>query len=252
MGSEALEKLVGIYEREREWQKAVDVGRELELLSGEKSNRIAHYYCELAEAARVAGDLDLARSYLKSSIRSESGALRGLLIRAAIAEEEQDHAQAVRLFEQVIEADRRFIPEVLPSLVSSYRVIGRQVDLESFLDRLIERDPTHKRDLAYAAILGSINDSVRLSECVREFVLHDEVLVNFIDPGQLEVQMSVEANERFQRILAGLRKLALKGARYRCSNCGYGTQRLIWHCPSCKSWESIHPVKSFQFEGLVA
>ena len=78
----ALEKLVYIYEREREWQKAIDAHRKLEMLSGTKSNQVAHYYCELADAARASGDRELARSYLKNTIRSETGQLRGALIRA--------------------------------------------------------------------------------------------------------------------------------------------------------------------------
>jgi lipopolysaccharide biosynthesis regulator YciM len=221
-------------------------------LSGEKSNRIAHYYCELAEAARIAGDLAAARAHLKSSVRSESGALRGSLIRAAIAIEEEDHAQAVRLLEQVIETDRRFIPEVLPALVTSYRKLERSQDLEKFLQHLLQQDPALKHDLAYAAILGSITSSRVLSECVRDFITHDEVLVHFVDLDELAADVDLQTQEKFQRIFLGLRKLAMMGARYRCANCGYGTQRLIWHCPSCKTWESIRPVKSFQFEGLVA
>ena len=50
----ALEKLVYIYEREREWQKAIEAQRKLEMLSGIESSQVAHYYCELAEAARAA------------------------------------------------------------------------------------------------------------------------------------------------------------------------------------------------------
>jgi lipopolysaccharide biosynthesis regulator YciM len=49
----------------------------LEMLSGTKSNQVAHYYCELADAARASGDCELAHPYLKNTIRSETGQLRG-------------------------------------------------------------------------------------------------------------------------------------------------------------------------------
>ena len=97
----ALEKLVSIYEREQEWQKAIDAHRKLEMLRGAKSSQVAHYYCELAELARAAGDRALAREHLRNTVRSESGALRGTLIRATLAREEQDYAQAIPLYEQV-------------------------------------------------------------------------------------------------------------------------------------------------------
>ena len=117
----ALDKLVSIYEREQEWQKAIDAHRKLEMLRGSKSSQVAHYYCELAELARAAGDRALAREHLRNTVRSESGALRGTLIRATLAREEQDYAQAIPLYEQVLAADRHFITEVLPPLLECYR-----------------------------------------------------------------------------------------------------------------------------------
>lgn len=251
MASEALERLVGIYEREREWQKAIEASRELEVLSGERSNRVAHYYCEMAEAARVSGDLAAARAHLKSSVRSESGALRGSLIRAAIAVGEQDYAAAIRLLEQIIETDRRFIAEILLQLVDCYRQTERTPELNRFLRKLIARDSNFGQDFAYAAILGSITDNEVLTECVRDFILKNDVLVEFVDRALL-TEPEFGGQEALKRISSGLRKLAMIGVRYRCVNCGYGTQRLIWHCPSCKTWESIRPVQGFQFEGLVS
>ena len=95
LGQAALENLVDIYERESDWEKAIEALRELEVLTGEKSTEIAHYYCELAERARLDGDLDLARRHLKSSVRSATGALRGTLIR-------DDIFQKIRLIQRNI------------------------------------------------------------------------------------------------------------------------------------------------------
>ncbi|MDX1562625.1 MAG: tetratricopeptide repeat protein, partial [Gammaproteobacteria bacterium] len=89
----ALERLVYIYEREGEWEKAIETHRQLEMLSGEKTPHVAHYYCELAEAALAEGDGAKAREHLKPTIRSPSGALRGTLIRARIAQDEKRHRE---------------------------------------------------------------------------------------------------------------------------------------------------------------
>jgi lipopolysaccharide assembly protein B len=248
----ALEKLVGIYEREREWQKAIDANRRLEVLNGEKSNRIAHYYCELAEEARAGGNRDLARQHLKNSVRSKSGALRGSLIRAALAREEGDYAQALRLYEQVLESDRTFIAEVLAELVDCYSATRRDKELDAYLRRLIAEDASLKRDLAHAAIVGSIHGVPVLAECVEEFILQNEVLTNLVDAKELGNASRAVREQAIERISTGLRQLALTNARYRCAECGYSTQRLIWHCPSCKSWESLRPIQNFQFDGLIA
>ena len=38
---------------------------------------------------------------------------------------------------------------------------------------------------------------------------------------------------------------------YRCTNCGYSTQQFIWHCPSCKLWETVRPIQSLPLENLL-
>jgi lipopolysaccharide biosynthesis regulator YciM len=246
LAESALEKLVHIYEREREWQKAIDARRKLEMLTGTKSAQVAHYYCELAEQARAAGDRELARSHLKNTIRSESGALRGALIRAALAREEQEYGEALALYEQVIGMNRHFIVDALPHLLECYRRTDRLADFDGYVRRQIEADPSLRRDFAYAAIIGDLGDSPALAECIEDFVFGNPVLADLVKRLPIE-----QRRVAMQRIAAGLRHIASSSARYRCSNCGYSTQRFIWHCPSCKMWETVRPVQTFQLETVL-
>jgi lipopolysaccharide biosynthesis regulator YciM len=247
----SLEKLVYIYEREREWQKAIDAHRKLEMLSGTKSNQVAHYYCELADQARAAGDRELARTYLKATVRSESGQLRGALIRAALAQEEESYTEAIALYEQVVGKERYFITEVLPPLMQCYRSIDKLSYLDAKIDGWIAADPTLRRDFAYAAILGNVTGSAALARCVESFVLGNEVLAKLVNAEELEKMPDDARADAIRRISEGLRKIAMSSARYRCSNCGYSTQRFIWHCPSCKLWETVRPIQSLPLETVL-
>jgi lipopolysaccharide biosynthesis regulator YciM len=248
----SLEKLVYIYERESEWQKAIDAHRKLEMLRGTKSSQVAHYYCELAEVARANGDPQLAREHLKNTVRSESGALRGTLIRAALAKEEQDYPQAIGFYEQVITADRHFITEVLPPLMDSYGSTGRNGDFDAYVSRWIAKDESLRRDFAYAAIIGDLTGSAALTNCVESFVLGNEVLANLVNADELKSLPVEQRHRAVKRIAQGLRKIAMASARYRCSNCGYSTQRFIWHCPSCKLWETVRPIQTFPLETVLS
>ena len=53
-------------------------------------------------------------------------------------------------------------------------------------------------------------------------------------------------------IADSLRTIAMANARYRCVNCGYSTQRFIWHCPSCKLWETVRPIQTVPLENVLA
>jgi lipopolysaccharide biosynthesis regulator YciM len=247
----ALEKLVYIFEREGEWEHAIEIQRRLEMLSGKKSPHVAHYYCELAEAALATGDTAKAREYLKSTIRSTSGALRGTLIRARIARGEGRFREAAGLYRQVLEQDRSFISEVLPDLMQCYEQDGRDQEFESLIRDLIERDPAATGEVAYAAILNELTRSPALASSIESFIAGSEVLSRLIDVHAIESEEPGERAAALERIAAGLRMLALSNARYRCGNCGYGAQRFIWQCPSCKLWETIRPIQSFQLETAV-
>ena len=252
MAVPALRDLVDIYERERDWSKAIETRRKLDSYTGEKSVEIAHYYCELAERARLEGDLELARQHLKSSRRSATNALRGNLVRASIALEEDDFSQAISLYKQMLSADRRLMAEILPLLDSACRETGREHELERYLGGLINKDRSVKRDIAYATIINELEQPPLIRECVAEFLMQNDALAPLIDIEHLQSLSSDQRQASLQRICDGLRHLAMSGTRYRCTSCGYSANRLIWHCPSCKSWESIRPVQAFQFAGLVA
>ena len=252
LGQAALENLVDIYERESDWSKAIEAHRALEVATGEKSTQVAHYYCELAERARIGGDLDQARQHLKSSVRSETGAFRGTLIRAAIAKEEEDYAQALRLYERVLESDQRLMVEVLPELIACYEATNRQAELERYFESLIAEGGTIKQNLAYSIILNGLIDPPILRRCAEDFILHDDVLTSIVDAKHIQSLSDKDRENEIVRISNGLQQLALASARYRCTTCGYSSQRLVWHCPSCKAWETIKPVQAFQLERLMS
>jgi lipopolysaccharide biosynthesis regulator YciM len=251
LAAAALDKLVGIYEREQEWQKAIEALRKLEMLRGSKSNQVAQYYCELAEAAKASGDRALAREYLRHTVRSESGALRGALIRATLAQEDQDYAQAIALYEQIISADHHFIAEVLPALLECYRASDQIGEFDKYIESLVIKDGSLHRNLAYAAIIGNLNGSAALTRLVERFVFEHSVLANLVNAGELRNLPAEQRGPAIQRIAQGLRTIALANARYRCSNCGYSTQRFIWHCPSCKLWETIRPLSTVPLETVL-
>ncbi len=246
----ALEKLVYIYEREGDWERAIDVHRQLEMLTGDKTPHVAHYYCELAERALATGDTASARQFLQNTVRSPSGALRGTLIRARIARGENQYRAAAGLYQQVIEQDASFISEVLAELLECYELDGRAEQFEAWVGALA-RNPATANAVAYAAILHGLTRSEALAEGIAAFIAGNEVLNHLIDVSALSAEDSGQREAMIERVAEGLRMLALSTARYRCNNCGYGTQKFIWQCPSCKLWETVRPVQRLELESAV-
>ena len=101
-------------------------------------------------------------------------------------------------------------------------------------------------------MIGSLTDSTTLATCVERFVFEHPVLANLVNAEELKTLPDEERHRAIKRISQGLRQVALSSARYRCSNCGYSTQRFIWHCPSCKLWETIRPIQTFALENVLS
>jgi lipopolysaccharide biosynthesis regulator YciM len=174
------------------------------------------------------------------------------LIKARIAMEEQDYSEALSAYEKLIAQNRDFISEVLPDFFECYRATGRLDDFERYIESLVSKDASLAGDIAYAAIVGNMTSSLALIACIEQFVLQDDVLIDLIDVNEIKSAGSEQKRAILERIAGALRKLALSSARYRCTNCGYSTQRFIWHCPSCKLWETVRPVQRFQLESVMA
>ena len=115
------------------------------------------------------------------------------------------------------------------------------------------KDPSLHRDLAYAAIIGDADAARRRSRAaVERFVLEHPVLANLVNAAELRALPAEQRSAAIERIAEALRTIALANARYRCANCGYSTQRFIWHCPSCKLWETVRPIQSVPLETVLA
>lgn len=249
---EALEQLCRIYEQEKEWQKAIDAGQKLEVLSGRSlALQIAHYYCELAEQAVEKKDFSTARAYVKKAQSGRPRTFRGALTRADIARATEDTKTALRLYNRIIDENTYLITEALPKLVEIYQSEGSIAQLEKSLRTLIKKNPEIKKDIAYTAIVNDIGDIDVIDECVEEYILNEPTLTEFIDVQHIAGEDGKSRRDALVKVRMGLSKLAASTPRYQCKECGFSTKRLIWQCPSCKDWETQRPFASVQFDSLL-
>lgn len=249
---EALEQLCRIYEQEKEWQKAIDAGQKLEVLSGRSlALQIAHYYCELAEQSATEKDFAAARTYVKKSQSGRPRTLRGALTRADVAQATGDIKTAMKLYDRIINESNYLIAEALPRLVTICREQGSTAALEKTLVSLIGKDASIKKEIAYAAVVNNIGGIAVIDECVEDYILNEPTLTEFIDVQKLAADGSDARNSALAKVRAGLSKLASMTPRYQCKECGFSSQRLLWQCPSCKDWETQRPFASVQFDSLL-
>jgi len=248
---QACDALCGIYEQEREWGKAIEAGQRLEVLGGRSlALQIAHYYCELAEAAVAAGDYASARQYVKKAQAGRPRTMRGALTRAHIARDTDDNKTALKLYHRIIDENTYLIAETLPEIVAIYSREEEVDDLERALKALLAKNPERASLVAYTAIVNDIGGIPVIDECVEQYMLNEPTLGEFVELQQLSNEKG-ENDSAFARVRGALSKLAAATPRYQCQECGFSSQRLLWQCPSCREWETQRPASRVQFDTVL-
>ena len=245
---DALENLTRIYEQEKEWEKAIEAGQQLEVLGGRSlALQIAHYYCELAEAAAIAKDYGAARQYVKQAQAGRPRTLRGALTRAHIAQETKDSKTALRLYHRIIDEHTYLIAEALPEIVAIYERENAIDELEKAFRTMLKKNPEMSTLVAYTAIVNDIGGIPVIDECVEKYLLNEKTLSEFID-----MQRATDGDDvAMARVRKALSNLASSTPRYQCQECGFSSQKLLWQCPSCRSWETQRPASRVQFDTVL-
>ncbi|MDH3362917.1 MAG: lipopolysaccharide assembly protein LapB [Gammaproteobacteria bacterium] len=249
---QALESLCRIFEQEREWEKAVDAGQRLEILSGRSlALQIAHYYCERAEVAAAQNDFASAREFVKKAQSGRPRTMRGALTRAHIARDTGDNKTALKLYHRIIDENTYLIAEALPEIVSIYKRENATQELESALKALLAKNPETSSLIAYTAIVNNLGGISVIDECVKQYMLNEPTLGEFVELQQLSLGDQGSGDEALAKVRGALCKLAAATPRYQCQECGFSSQRLLWQCPSCRNWETQRPATRVQFDTLL-
>jgi lipopolysaccharide biosynthesis regulator YciM len=249
---QALESLCGIYEQERDWGNANDAGQRLEVLGGRSlALQIAHYHCEMAEAAATNNDYASARKHVKKAQAGRLRTMRGALTRAHIAREMDDNKTALKLYHRIIDEHTYLIAEALPEMVTIYESEGATNELDRALKSMLKKNPEMNSLVAYTAIVNDIGGIPVIDECVEQYMLNEPTLGEFVELQQLSSGNQESNKAALAKVRGALSKLASTTPRYQCQECGFSSQRLLWQCPSCRNWETQRPASRVQFDTVL-
>ena len=243
---QALRHLIGIYQAERDWAKAIENASRYEAVTGEPMGRlVAQFECELADRHRAAGHVEEARAAIARAYAADSTSVRAGMLEGRIEVEAGNDAAAIRAFERAARHDPDYLPELLPALLASYARVGDTTGARTFLaqmaehyrgvspvlalTRLVEAEEGIGSARAYLAQQLKDRPSVR-----GEAALIDLTLVENADP--------VATLHDLKHITD---QLLVRNPSYRCSRCGFGARSHHWQCPSCKEWGTVKPLLNY-------
>jgi len=243
---QALRHLIGIYQAERDWPKAIENATRYEMVTGEPMGKlIGQFECELAERLRSNGDVDGARQAVVRAYQADSTSVRAGMMEGRIEQETGNPIAAIRALERAAQHDPDYLPEILPPLLDAYEQVGDMSGARAFLAQMCE----HYRGISpvlamtrlveasegVAAARAYLAQQLKDRPSVRgEAALIDLTLAEQADPAATLYDLKHITDQ-----------LLVRNPSYRCARCGFGARSHHWQCPSCKEWGTVKPLLNY-------
>ena len=242
----ALQQLLQIYQATSDWQSAIEVAERLVKLGKEKHRgEIANFWCELALQQMAANDLDKAMALLKKGAAADRNSARVSIMMGRVWMEKGDYAKAGESLERVIDQDKELVGETLEMLQTCYQQLGKAEEWEVFLRRCVDENTGATAELMLAQILEQ-REGVEAAQnyVTRQLERHPTMRVFH---KLMDYHLNEAEEGRAKESLGVLRNMVGEQVRskprYRCQKCGFTAHTLYWHCPSCRSWATIKPIR---------
>lgn len=247
----ALQQLVAIYQQTREWHKAIHYAHLLVKMGRQRMRHtIAHFWCELAMLEKADGNNSKALQHFKKALSEDSNCVRASIALGKLYLENEDYQKTIAHLEQVIDQDVDFVSEILPTLAECYHKTGQQQALVEFLRLCIDKKAGVSSELMLAQLVAQHDGVGAAQELLTQQLVANPTMKGFY---RLMDYHLAEAEEgRAKQSLSTLQQMVGEQLKtkphYRCRKCGFSTHSMYWHCPSCKGWGYIKPIRGLDGE----
>lgn len=244
----ALGLAINIFQKEKEWQKALAASVELQKvcapqLKQEIQLQASHFYCELAELAIKSGQWEQARIELRKALQTCRHNVRIYLMQGKLESRAGFPKEAVRALLKVAQFDPAFAHEAAEELRAN------------LLKSEVDRATTVYSDEDVDSGVGSRQTLNEVAGILRQH--GEEEALSFLLP-QLRAKPSLSllaqslalAAKRDSKVQASVLELGAgllqqhlqNSPHYRCDNCGFELKSMHWLCPGCSRWGMVKPL----------
>lgn len=239
----ALAFLLELFQKERDWLKAIDVAQQLSDMTGQSyCKQAAFFYCELAADEIAAGDLIAARAHLQQALSDCPASVRATIMLGDMDNAEGKVVQAIALWQSIEAQDAQYLPLVAERLLTAYGALDREAEGIQVLRGYLVK--YHAIDLLNVVFDGMLKYETPASayQLVRDELERNPTLLGLdklLEARLLEMPMDRRADVEMVKDLVHKRTRNL--AMYHCGHCGFKARKFYWHCPACQAWDSYAP-----------
>lgn len=242
-GAQARRALLEIYQREKEWTRAIEAAFALqESGAGGRQKEIAQFYCEMAQDELVHTHPDAALVLLEKALATDRNNVRATILMGDVHLVRGDVEAALLVWRRVEHQSVPHTALVAQRLMDGYRAVGRpQEGVNLLKSYLAEASSIDLLEVVFKAVL-ELNGVEAAHHLIGEEVRRTPTLLAL--DKLLEVRLMDAPPEVWSEL--SLVKNLVNGytqklARYQCSHCGFKARQFYWQCPGCNNWETYPP-----------
>lgn len=245
---QAIRTLIDIYQQEKSWDKAIHAAQKYEAVTKQNMQPvIAHYYCELAEAAVIKKKYDAALEYTQQAISCDKSCARASLSQAKILMQQGEYKSASRTLKKIKDQNPNYLSEAIDLLASCYEKMNDEEKLVVYLKQLLDEYPRVPVVLILAERIRKWKGDKVAASFVADYVRRYPSLRGLYLFINLYISSAEGRAKEDLHILQNLMKKLLAGKPdYQCSSCGFSGKTLHWQCPGCRQWSTILPIYSLE------
>jgi lipopolysaccharide assembly protein B len=247
---EVHRQLLDIYIQEKDWAKAIEAAKRLEVSAKRNYQKeIANYHCELAITEQIHGRAGDADAHLARALEANRKCVRANLLRGEWFARAGRHDAAIEAWKAVESQDPAYLGLAAEGMLESYKALGRLGEGLSLLRGLQHRYPgLDLLNVVYQATAEHEGDEAAW-RLVREEVRRNPTLVGLDHLIDAElVRAPAERRQDLQLMKNLVHSHAQALAVYLCSNCGFKARQFFWQCPACGGWESFAPRRTAELD----
>ncbi|MDB5992576.1 MAG: N-acetylglucosaminyl transferase [Herbaspirillum sp.] len=241
--AQAGRALLEIYQREKEWPRAIEAARSLQQSgAGGRQREIAQFYCELAQDELVRSQADEAMKLLEQALAADRKSVRATMLLGDAFLLKDDLEGALAVWRRVEHQSVPHVALVAKRLMDGHERVGRMREGINLLRTYLAEAPSI--DLLEVVFKGVLElDGVEAAnQLVSEELRRTPTLLGldkFLE-GRL-MSAPAEVRPELAVIKTLVHSYTQKLARYQCSHCGFKARQFYWQCPGCNRWETYPP-----------
>ena len=235
--------LISIYEQEKDWPKAIAVTRRMEAIAKRPYfKEVAHYYCELAQAAVVKSDFAAARGYLDQALGEYRACTRAMVLLGDLEAQQGNLASAIEAWQRIESQIPAYLSLVAERLADAYRRQGGATQALRVLKAYQQQYPSLDLLNTVFSLTLAEEGPAAAGALIKDELARNPTLLGL--DRLLEAQLLAAPADRRHDLelvkqLVGqhIKRLGM----YKCEHCGFRARQYYWRCPGCGKWETYSP-----------